>query len=75
MLSVAAKRPMPNSACSVSISLSTRGADLALNAMPSPFRPQNVQWCFCPHQQPREDSNGIEGRTRAASDIEGSCAK
>ena len=21
--------------------------------MPSPFSPQNVQWCFSPHQQPR----------------------
>src|SRR6476661_7644651 len=26
---------------------------LARNSMPARLRPQNVQWCFAPHQQPR----------------------
>jgi hypothetical protein len=30
--------------------------------MPSPLRPQNVHWLFCPHQQPRDVSMISAGR-------------
>src|SRR5262245_58420588 len=45
----------------------TRLGDRLRNAMPSPFNPQKVQWCFCPHQQPRLVSYGTEGCPTTAS--------
>ena len=38
------------------ISSNARSGDLLRNAIVSPLRPQNVQWCLAPHQQPREVS-------------------
>ena len=36
-----------------------RSLDFERNFIVSPLRPQKVQWCFSPHQQPRDVSNGM----------------
>ncbi len=38
------------------ISSNARSGDLLRNAIVSPLRPQKVQWCLAPHQQPRDVS-------------------
>src|SRR5688572_16016115 len=43
---------------SVRSSSKKRSADFDRKAIVEPLSPQNVQWCFAPHQQPLADSTG-----------------
>src|SRR2546423_1293195 len=53
MLSVIATRDTPCASNRRRSSRSTRSGDFSRIVMPWPLSPQNVQWLFCPHQQPR----------------------
>ena len=48
---------------------------LLRNSMNEPLRPQNVQWCFSPHQQPRALSMTSLGSTHCAAADDSSRSK
>ena len=56
MLSTSRNRELSYRLESDASSRATCSADLARNFMLCAFRPQKVQWCFSPHQHPREPS-------------------
>ena len=58
MLSIALKLMTPIAAGEVSSMSITCSGFFARNSIPARLRPQNVQWCFMPHQQPRAVSIG-----------------
>ena len=49
------------------ISWWNRAGLLLRNSIEEPLSPQNVQWCFSPHQQPRAPSTTSCGSTQAAA--------
>ena len=56
--SVAQNRTTWWRADSAAMSSTTRAASFARNGISSSLIPQNTQWLFWPHQQPRALSNG-----------------
>src|SRR5690554_5192816 len=69
MLSTASRVGQRQRSTSVPSSCRKRCGDLLRNPIEWPFSPQNVQWDFAPHQQPRELSNSSTGATCCAAEL------
>ena len=70
MLSTATTWLAPDSACrNPSSSASTRSAPLLRKFIVAPFKPQNVQCAFAPHQQPRDVSISSDGCSTGTSGL------